>query len=76
MLGGLIRNLCIEKPLDPIQYCIDSIAFSADYAKQVSQLLGLVTCMDGKLTNSRHHLPCIGHGTWATSCTHHRLVII
>ena len=35
LLATVLRNLCIEKPLDPLQYCIDSIQFSHDYAKQV-----------------------------------------
>ena len=35
LLSNLLRNLCVEKPLDPIQYCIDSVQFNAEYAKQV-----------------------------------------
>ena len=56
LLSNLLRHLCVEKPLDPIQYCIDSVQFNPEYAKQVCiSIRGTYQCFRGYRESSNYH---------------------
>lgn len=68
LFNDLLTHLIVQKPLDPVQFVIDTVLYNADYAKQVRwQMCTCVPCRMGAPPMRMGPRPCAAakalHGT-------------